>query len=292
MVAGGLIQIITSYNEHNLYLTDNPEISFFKTVYKRHTNFSFETVDEIFNNSSDFGKTCRLTIPKSGDLISTLTLHVKIDSLNNKFSNKLSKKTTQHNNFDPNCACHQCLKLQLGVDSDYGWVNSLGHVLINSCWIEIGGMKIDKQYGEWMEIWSELTQPYEKRQGYFQMINKVEPVSFNSSTFSDSVDLYIPLNFWFCKNYGLALPLISLYYQDVELVVDFRNFSECWVPNKAINNPPKKPNFDAHVLIQYIYLDCDERKRYILIIPSKNLSGFYKDLTLLYLMIGLIIAHF
>jgi hypothetical protein len=262
MVAGGIIQLITSHNEHNLYLTENPQISFFKTVYKRHTNFSFEIIDEVFDTSPDFGKHSRLTIPKSGDLLSNMTLHIKIDSINSYDNTKNANKNIKHINSNINCACEKCIKLQLGASPNYGWVNSLGHALIQCTWIEIGGRKIDKQYGEWLEIWTELTQPYEKRQGYFQMIGKVEPITFNPSTFTGEMDLYVPLNFWFCKNYGLALPLCSLPYQDIDLMVDFRKFEECWVSSIVNIVPPKKPRFDARILIEYIFIDIVERQKF------------------------------
>lgn len=231
MVAGSLIQIVTSNSERDEYITGTPEITFFKSVYKRHTNFSIETVEDIFRSSPSFGKQTRCELKRYGDMISNLTLYISVETLNPD-----QKK-------------------------QFGWTNALGHAIIKSVWIEIDGRQIDKHYGEWLEIWSELTQTYEKRLGYNQMIGKVDFNAYTVNTFTDSQELYVPLNFFFCKNYGSALPLLSLYNSNVELVIDFRIFDECWVyADKNSKSSPKKPNINAKLLIEYIYLDIKERE--------------------------------
>lgn len=256
MPMGTLVQlnsVSSKMNEIDALLIGNPEVSLFETVYMRYSNFAVNTVRSVFYTGADFGKIskCILT-PENGDLISKITLNVKLPSLN------ITKtKKTPHKN----CACKECINEKYRNDLNYGWVNSIGHALINSTWIEIGGKKIDKQYGEWMEIWSELTLPIEKRNAYYQMIGKVENSSFNVNTFQNEMDLYIPLNFWFCKNYGAALPIMCLYNQQVELVIDFRTFNMCWVKSsKKVGNPRKK-KFFAQLLIDYVYLGEIEREK-------------------------------
>lgn len=238
MVMGSLIQIITAIGEQDTYITRNPEISFFRSVYKRHTNFSIETIEDIFRSNPSFGKQTRCELKKYGDMISNITLYICIDSLN------------------------------IGPKKQFGWTNSIGHAILKSICLEIDGRQIDKHYGEWLEIWSELTQTYEKRMGYYQMIGKVDFNAFTPNTFTDPIELYIPLNFFFCKNYGSSLPIISLYNSKIELIIDFRLFDECWVyVDKNIKILPKKPNMNAKLLIEYIYLDIKERE---LIMNSSN----------------------
>jgi len=270
MPAGGLIQLATANGEQDLYIIGNPQITFFTTVYRRHTNFSCETVNEIFGSSTggspaDFGRLTECALPVRGDLISKLTLRVKLGSLNPSVDALLEEVDGLPHDPDHACSCKACLAEELEDELMFGWVNSLGHALVKSAWITIGGQKIEKQYGEWMEIWSELTQTNEKRNGYYQMIGKVDPTSYTATTFASDMELYIPLNFWFCKNYGLALPIIALYNQDVKLHVDFRKFDQLWVKNKSnVEFPgavPVVPTFEASVLIEYIYLDLDERKQ-------------------------------
>lgn len=238
MTAGGLIQIV-AVGEQDRYLTFDPSFTYFKAVYRKHTNFAIETIEEVFYNSGGFGKQARCVIPRRGDLVSNILLYIKLGSLNSEFMIS--------NNY-----------------IDYGWVNSLGHALIKSVSIEIGGQRIDKQYGEWFEIWSELTLAEEQKNTYYEMIGKVDQKFYKVSTFPGEMELLIPLQFWFCRHYGLALPIMSLFYHHVELIVEFRDFDELWVSNKEISNNHtlKPPEFESLIYIDYVYLDVDERRNF------------------------------
>jgi len=270
-MAGGLIQLV-AIGEQDLFLISDPQISFFKLVYKRHTNFSIETIENNFYICEGFGKQARANIERIGDLISNITLYAKLGSLNPEFNKQFrDNQSIQHkppkqkigkngNIVYTSCYCSKCIYDEERDKQIYGYVNSLGHALIKSVWIEIGGQRIDKQYGEWLEIWSELSLPEGKKNGYYQMIGKVDPSAFKSTTFASDMELYIPLNFWFCRNIGLALPILTLYYHDVELIIDFRKFEELWVTSKSNVSSPSKPYFKAYLLIDYVYLDATERR--------------------------------
>ncbi len=231
-MAGGILQL-TYVGEQNIYLTCNPEITFFRTIYKRHTNFSLETCIEAFDSMANFGKKARCIVPKKGDMLKNLTLNVRLPSLNNNGSQFL-----------------------------YGWANTIGHVIVEYTELYIGGVLIDKQYGEWLEIWVELTQPAEKRSGYNEMVGKKEPHYFAVSSFSGAMELYIPMNFYFCRNVGLAIPIISLQYCQIEFHVKFRDLDQCWVSDQACPPSPTGIQLDATILIDYIYLDLSERHKF------------------------------
>ena len=193
-MTGGLIQLILKGIEDN-FLTNNPEITFFKTVFRRHTNFSIETREQLFSSSLMFGARSMCKINKEGDLISNMIIKVDLPSLN--VSNKLSSIYTNNNICVKeicDCFCDKCNKCNKNRLPQFSWCNAIGHVIIDYVEIEIGGQIIDKHYGEWFEIWTELTQPQEKRQGYWEMIGKKEPTNFNYNSFSDNLTLYIPLN--------------------------------------------------------------------------------------------------
>ena len=148
-------------------------------------------------------------INKDGDLISDLSLYVKLDSLNLSNSNNICIK-----DLNMNCPCNKCNESNI-----FSYVNSIGHALIEYVELEIGGYLIDKQYGEWMEIWNELTLNEEHKNGYKNMVGKDIEITTEKT-------LIIPLQFWFCKNIGLALPLIALQYHEVKLnikIADFKN---------------------------------------------------------------------
>lgn len=300
MPAGGLIQLVTSNGEQDLYIIGNPQISFFSTIYRRHTNFSCETVNEIFGSSVGgipvgFGRTVECTLPTIGDLVSNLTLRVKLGSLNPQLSTALEIGEHLDHCVDRPCACALCIQDELEEGDYFGWVNCLGHALIKSTWITIGGVRIDKQYGEWMEIWSELTQTQEKRNGYYQMIGKVDHTCYTATTFVRDMELYIPLNFWFCNNYGLALPIIALYNQQVKIHIEFRPFNQLWVKNGNFNGTPQEPSFEASLMIEYIYLDLDERKQIYesshMFLIEQVQSSLDHDASLIYNNINLYLNH-
>ena len=158
MPAGALIQLVAASGEQDLYIIGNPQITFFNTVYRRHTNFSIDTVNEIFSTPAGFGKTAKCILPKKGDLISNITLNVKLGSLNPNYDIAITAaENADHidcddvidddgNVIDNSCPCRSCIEDSAVDEIKYSWVNSLGHALIKSTWVEIGGKKIDKHY--------------------------------------------------------------------------------------------------------------------------------------------------
>jgi len=253
-MGGGLIQLI-AVGEQDQFLTGNPQITFFKSVYKRHSNFAMEVKNQIFSGGVSFGSLNSCVILKDGDLISDIILNIKLGSLNKKTNNKVCVK-----DLNMKCPCNNCCKTTC-----FSWVNSIGHAIVEYVELEIGGYQIDKQYGEWFEIWSELTQNYEKRFAYNELIGKKEAAGFNINSFDDSLDLLIPMNFWFCKNIGLAIPCIAITNHDIKFNVKWRPFDQLWISNNK-NAEPVMPSFEASLLVDFIYLDLQERKKF----SSKN----------------------
>ncbi len=201
-MAGGLIQL-AAYGVEDIYLTGDPTVTFFKIVYRRHTNFAVESVVQNFTSQANFGETVNCTISRVGDLIGKIFLYIEIPAIP-KFTD-----------------------LQTGNDSDikkFSWVNYLGYAIVNEMSIDIGGKMIDKQYGEWMFIWSQVSNRQDDALN--KMIGNVKVLT-DFSNGKPSYKLYIPLTFWFCKNNGLALPLISLASSDVKLIFTFRKLEEC-----------------------------------------------------------------
>ena len=389
----GLIQLV-SYGSQDLYLTGTPEITFFKIVYRRHTNFSVESIEVSFDDPITFGEESVLTVPKIGDLISNVYLKIILPQLNFKktpnsssliqtaldnwnnsktyyeyvedyvnimveayrvatFDNNAENVTTSgeiytsveqffldglgynteidnfkniaNNPFNENKAnmrtiasnysviypsnnvadksvlyqniikaLKQCELIQKYyyydmMNKEYiyndtkndslqiAWVKKIGHAIIDYVSVSIGGNIIDKQYGDWLNIWTELTCNVNIEHIYNRLIGNVpELVTFDRNT-KPQYTLYIPLQFWFCRNYALALPLISLQYHKVSFNVKFRDFKDCVYMEK--DKLILYPNYDeqlyldelgldegiyidATMLIDYIYLDSSERRKF------------------------------
>ena len=235
-MGGGLMQLV-AYGAQDIYLTGNPQITFFKVIYRRHTNFSMESIEQTFNGTADFGKKVTCTISRNGDLMYRVYLQVTLPAHSTK------------------------------ADQSFRWLNWIGHVLVKSVEVEIGGQRMDKQYGDWLHIWNELTQTPGHQAGYANMVGNVPKLTQVISGANGAVPattLFIPLQFWFCRNPGLALPLIALQYHEVKINLEFRDLKDCyWAVDAAGQNLDCCLSLDAASLyVDYIYLDTDERRRF------------------------------
>jgi len=228
---------LVAYGAQDIYLTGNPQITFFKVVYRRHTNFAVESIEQTFNGQADFNKRVTATISRNGDLIQQMYLEVELPTLTN------------------------------GVGSGLNvWTYGVGNALVKQAEIEIGGQLIDRQYGDWMNIWSELTVPEGKRAGYDDMVgnklalNTTDQQGGVAFSATDKPRLYVPLQFWFNRNPGLALPLIALQYHEVKLNLEIRAFAD--LINVTGAAPTGVGSLGCKLYVDYIYLDTDERRRF------------------------------
>ena len=204
-MGGGLMQLV-AYGAQDIYLTGNPQITFFKVVYRRHTNFSMESIKQTMNGSNKVdGAGGTVTIARNGDLVSSMYLQTK----------------------------------DAGVTD--------GSKLIKDVELEIGGQKIDKHTHEWMNIWNELSTSESKAVGLKSMQGCVGVSKSTGPTL-----VQIPLQFWFCRNVGLALPLIALQYHEVKVIFNW-NLKGDYGATTAVN---------CELWVDYIYLDTDERRRF------------------------------
>ena len=217
---------LVAYGAQDIYLTGNPQITFFKVVYRRHTNFAIEAIEQTFNGSADFGSKVVCTISRNGDLVNNMYLEVDLEN---------------------------------GAPMN-GSVRN-GHKLINYIEVEIGGQTIDKHYGEWLDIWTQLSSTEESLSKQTNMLSG----ELLSSDSTNTSKLYIPLQFWFNKNPGLALPLIALQYHEVKISIEFNKKQH--VKSSTLNGPQPGLHKDCKLsnlclFCDYIFLDTDERRRF------------------------------
>lgn len=226
IMGGGLMQLV-AYGAQDVYLTGSPQITFFKVVYRRHTNFAVEPIPQTFNGASDFGRTVTCTINRNGDLITNMYVNIN-------------------------------LAASTGA-ADFGYVRRPGLAIVQHYKIEIGGSKLDEQYGDWLNIWYELSHKTGQERGFARMVGDVPELTNIDAMGKPQYQMYVPLQFWFNRNNGLALPLIALQYHDVRITIDFRPAAQC--VNVLSGTPEIKMN-DAQLIIDYVYLDSEERKRF------------------------------
>jgi hypothetical protein len=265
-MGGGLMQLV-AYGAQDVYLTGNPQITFWKVSYKRHTNFAMESIEQTFNGQADFGRRVTCTISRNGDLAYRTYLQVTLPEIGPGLKGTAN-----------------------GVYAR--WLDFPGEQLISQVEVEIGGQRIDRQYGDWMHIWCQLTMSTEQQRGYYKMIGNTTQLTYITDPLFADVDgpcdsnaprqvcaprnalpettLYIPFQFWFCRNPGLALPLIALQYHEVKINLDIRPIDEClWAVgsivatsgNQKLNSAYNQSLVAASLYVDYVFLDTDERRR-------------------------------
>jgi hypothetical protein len=273
-MGGGLMQLV-AYGAQDVYLTGNPQITFWKVTYRRHTNFATESIEQTFNGQADFGRRVTCTISRNGDLAYRTYLQVTLPEINQNMRNSGDFTAT---------------------NAVYArWLDNPGEQLISQVEVEIGGQRIDRQYGDWMHIWNELTLTSEQRNGYEKMIGQTTQLTYITDPLFADVDgpctseaprqvcaprnalpettLYVPFQFWYCRNPGLALPLIALQYHEVKINLDIRPIDEClWAMSSLADcdTTPKPQKVTtayaqslvaASLYVDYVFLDTDERRR-------------------------------
>jgi hypothetical protein len=231
-MGGGLMQLV-AYGAQDIYLTGNPQITFFKVVYRRHTNFAMELIEQTMNGSVGASSTTSSTISRNGDLVHDMYYRIKAGTA------------------------------VVAVSGD-----NPGHNIIDNVVLEIGGQQVDKHYGHWMEAWSELTEenPGNVAAVAVAAVPAAGHTKFQSMALAGGVldgggtrtltdSHWVPLRFWFCRNPGLALPLIALQYHEVKV-------NTTWSAAVGTGASTLDDSGNLSLWANYIYLDTDERRRF------------------------------
>jgi len=278
-MSGALLQLVAIGAQDALLIGD-PEITFFQLVTRSHTNFAVESIDQTVNGTPGFGRTISCTVSRNGDLVSRVFVEAKLPKV------EISTAGTH--------------------DKGFSWIHNIGHFLINEADVEIGGQRIDRHYGEWLHIWNELSGSSSHHAGYNRMIGNTpellsrfahaETGTTTSNTARTKIDaqtLLIPLQFWFCRSPGLALPLIALQYHEVKINITFNSMHKLLRVVKTAGDPAgvvttdtegtediletTDPGFwdtasagdfksvgdlEVKLWVDYVYLDNEERRRF------------------------------
>lgn len=247
-MGGGLLQLV-AYGAQDAYITGNPHITFWKVLYKRHTNFAIEAFRVNFTGAPVYGQRIVAVVNRNADLIWKTYVEITLPDT------------------------------ELGGTSsnDIWWSagarRRLGYLLLQQIEVEIGGQIIDRHYGEWLYLWETLTADIDTAFKLDDMVGG----QFNATASSPQnckgrpPVLYVPLQFWFNRNPGLALPLIALQYHEVRFNIilnDAVNLVSANTTNQATYNTIQKaaaalPQLkDMALYLDYVYLDVDERRRF------------------------------
>jgi len=243
-MGGGIISLVAN-GAQDVYLTGSPQITYFKVIYRRYTNFAMECIEQTIDSARPGGRYSVL-VQRNGDLATKTCLRVKMPPVRSEVLGTHTEKIA--------------------------WVRRLGFALIREVIVKIGGMEIDKHVGTWLDIWYELTHTDDEERGYRHLIGDVpEMTALRGKELFDTTSeillpeymLYIPFQFWFCRNYGLALPLIALQYHEVRIDVALEEISRLivWTGRQ----PPHMGLYqfnETGIMIDYVYLESGERRKY------------------------------
>ena len=285
---------LVAYGAQDVYLTGNPQITFWKVTYRRYTNFATESIEQTFNGQADFGRRVTCTISRNGDLAYRTYLQVTLPKIQTS----------------PNTSA---VVASGAAASAARWLDYPGEQIISCVEVEIGGQRIDRQYGDWMHIWNQLTITASQEEGYNKMVGNTTELTYLATCCGQPVEticdtsasvcgtgcvhrdalptstLYVPLQFWYCKNPGLAIPLIALQYHEVKIVLEM-NYLEnmLWAVSTTADDTVPAATAGgvvtfggggsgyfkqatgvysntclvcASLYVDYVFLDTDERRR-------------------------------
>jgi Large eukaryotic DNA virus major capsid protein/Major capsid protein N-terminus len=218
---------LVAYGAQDVYLTGNPKVTFFQAVYKRHTNFAMENIQQTVNGSAASGGRVSVTVARNGDLIGEMYVQLQANS----------------------CNTFSGLSTTFAAGSQDGcW---LAERAIADIELSIGGQRIDKHYQRWWRLYSELFLDDAKKANYAKMTSNPTGEAYvaGGNNGATSGEVFLPLIFFFNRNAGLYLPLIALQYHEVRLDFDLsQEYTTCF---KGFN-----------VWGNYVYLDTEERRRF------------------------------
>jgi len=227
MGAGSLLELV-ALGKQDRHIIGNPQISFFKSVFKRHTNFAIENIKNQFTSVSGFGDKGSCIIERKGDLLSSMHLQIELPQL---------------------------------ASSTTSWINGAGNHIIKEVEIQMGGIQIVKMSGEYLDLYSSLNVSQSQNDGYNKMTGKYS--SYTNTSQRGPLTYFVPLPFWFCKDISNALPLISLQYCDIKVNITLRPFAECWYSGSDVSGGTTSRNISTiNLYCDYIYLDTHERKKF------------------------------
>jgi len=228
-MGGGLLQLL-AVGIQDIYIIGNPQITFFKTIFKKHTNFALDSIEQNIDGRPDFGQQIEVTIGRKGDLVKDIIFEILLPIL----------------------------------PDGYYWTNGIGNVLVKQVELEIGGQLIDRHYSEWFDIWSQLTVNASKIGAYDAMVGNNSSISGTEANALKQLRLYVPMYFWFNRDYAMVLPLIALQYHTVVLKITLRDFNSCYRNNNTdtVLNSSLYQIQDFRIWADYIYLDMEERRKF------------------------------
>lgn len=250
-MSGGLLQLVAR-GAQDAHFVNNPEMSFFRATFRRHSNYAIESIRVPFIGRTEFGRRITTTIPKSGDLVHKMYIRMTLPEVN------------------------------ITQGYAFRWLDYVGLLICSAIELEVGGVRVDRHTGEWLYLWNQLTRPAGHFLGYSNLVGHNPRLTTPTYALTGPVTipaetLYIPLEFWFNRDVSHALPLIAMQHHDVRIHVDLRALEECvWTASQPGASSlweydadalsvgevvvSSKGLMDVDLFVDYVFLDTAERQ--------------------------------
>ena len=230
-MGGGILQL-AAYGSQDEYLTGNPDITFFKVVYRKYTNFSMEVVEQNITGKITNGiNNVESTIGRVGDLVHNMWLDINIPS---------------------------------GIitgGTNVSYTYNTGHAYIDEISVLIGDQEIDKHYGHYLDVYTELNDLDNREEAILNRTRTIAKTGLAGDKLK-SLQLYVPLKFWFNKHPGLAVPLVCLQYHDLKIKLLTRKTLDLFNATDGTIALTNDETIDTKLYANYIFLDTEERRRF------------------------------
>ncbi len=232
MSSGALIQIVAT-GQQDYFIYGNPTATLWKSVHRRITPFACESVALTFNGQTTFGRKCSLVIPRNADLVANIYIQIDLPALQHSTGN-------------------------------VSWVRKLGHAMIVDATLTIGASTIDKQYGEWLEVYAQFALRSDKRAVYNNLIGDISSLTTPAAQIA-AATLYVPMKFFFNRLPGLALPLVALQFHNVQIDITFQNIAQLIVCSDGAMYPTSGMPImsGCQAWADFVYLDQTERQAFV-----------------------------
>ena len=246
-MGGGQIHISSQTNNELDIINYMPKITYFRKVYKKHTNFGMESIQQSVEGTANFGNTARVLFNNSGSLINNVTFELVLPPVANVSGNG-------------------------GFITNYGsyanWVNAVGYAIYNSIELKINGQSIDKHTGLWYDVINELSDPNNKE---WSLVGKHNSNADMNSILTKKTKYYLPLKFFFNKQPGLSLPINVIGDKSIELIINFNNLNNLILYENSGATVASSNIISFNVYATYIFLEQSEENKIIQNLPTNYL---------------------
>jgi len=229
---GAALELRARGVDEDIMYIGKPEITHFKQVFKRHTNFTRYERQYPMKDGVSFGRKCTCNVERGGDMMGYMWLKIDLPETGN---------------------------------NTVSWINGVGNFMIKDVSILFGGVEIVKMTGEYIDMYYRYALSTSKYSNYQNMVKRVS--GFRQTSLTSAQEVLVPLPWWFTREINNALPTVALQNCDIQVEINFRPLAECLYSGGPRSELGELVNLGSNGLeirncvlwVEFYMLDTDER---------------------------------